>query len=151
MKKLESTENVSFRNLTTRLLRLVTLPPSSTSMRTELHSFLSAPTVLPFILLPPLLLGWTQAFPPPTFSNIRKSFLEYLDEQLGPGDAMSTLGGISTIMTPKRKPLTSAKIVPVEEEEAAYPDYAKRTVRAGERNDGKTSNDGASSPRGSMR
>jgi hypothetical protein len=142
-------------------------------MRTELHSFLSAPTVLPFILLPPLLLGWTQAFPPPTFSNIRKSFLEYLDEQLGPGDAMSTLGGISTIMTPKRNPLTSAKIVPVEEEEAAYPDYAKRTVRAlmgrqlirkggvagllgnvfgaGERNDGKTSNDGASSPRGSMR
>jgi len=163
MEKLESTEIISFANLTTRLLRLITLPPSST--KTDLHSFLSAPTVLPFILLPPLLLGWTQAFPPPTFSDIRKSFLEYLDEQLGPGDAMSTLGGISTIMTPRRKPQTSAKIVPVEEEEAIYPEYAKRTVRAlmgrqlirkggvagllgnvfgaGERNDGKISNDGA--------
>lgn len=119
--------------LTNRLLHLV--HTSIDAQRTDLDMFLSSPTVLPFILLPPLLLGWSQVFPPTVFSGTRKLFLEHLDLGLAPSEALSALGGVQTILTSKSNQskgstTSSAKIVAIEDEPVSYPEYAKRTVKA---------------------
>jgi hypothetical protein len=125
---LESEGNTVFRTLTDRLLRLISVPEPL--RQTDLYFFLSSPSILPFLLFPSILIAWSQSFPPETFSDHRRIVLEFID-QIGPQEAMSTLSSISTIMQVKKKPpKVRAKVVPVEEEEIVYPDYAKRTVRA---------------------
>jgi hypothetical protein len=144
----------SIRTITTRLLRLITIPSEaqnqddnqnqSSYRRSDLYMFLSSPTIIPFILLPPLLIGWSQAFPPDVFAEIRKGFLIYVDKGLAPSEALATLGGLQTILTSGNRSTSSsssgggtgagagagAKIVPLEEDPIVYPEYARRTVKA---------------------
>ena len=119
----------SIRDLTSRLLSLIHIAPDA--QRSDLYMFLSSPTILPFILLPPLLLGWSQSFPPATYSQIRRTFLEYIDSGLAPSESLSALGGLQTILTSKPgKEQQTAKIVALEDEPVTYPEYARRTVKA---------------------